>query len=116
MKLSDFFSKYRVLLLILFLLVFLTPIAFMVAERFNFGDAWGEWSSEEVQEMTGISPEGMKKIENLYDKAPFPDYSIPQSRVLSEEFAYLFSGLIGILIILGLFFLSMKISARRSKN
>lgn len=116
MKLSKFLKKYKVLLLSLIFLILLTPLAFKVAERFNSGDAWGEWSSDEVQKMTGISPEGMKKVENLYDKAPFRDYSLPEGLGISEEFAYLFSGVAGIIVILVLFFSAMKIFSRRTWN
>lgn len=114
MKLFEFLKKYRVLLLFLGFLVLLTPLAFKVAEHFNFGDAWGEWSSEVVEEMTGVTPEGMKKLEGIYDKAPLPDYSMPDKGIISGEVAYLLSGFAGIILIFILFFSAMKIFSRKS--
>ncbi len=113
MKLFEFLKKYRVLLLFLGFLVFLTPLVFKVAEHFNFGDAWGEWSSEVVEKMVGVTPEGMKKLEGLYDKAPLPDYSMPSQGFISGELAYLLSGLTGIILIFILFFSAMKVFSRK---
>lgn len=113
MRQFEFLKKYRVLLLFLGFLVFLTPLAFKVAEHFNFGDAWGEWSSKDIGEMSGITPEGMKKLEGIYDKAPLPDYSLPDKKIISGELAYLLSGLAGIILIFILFFGAMKVFSKK---
>ncbi len=110
---NGFISKYRGLIVLLLILITLTPLAHYTADRFGFGDAWGEWESEIVSEMTGVAPAGMKKLENLYKWAPLPDYS---SHWLSwEPVEYLASALIGSLLSFGVFYLIYRMMKNAKK-
>ncbi len=86
-----------------------TPIGLLAS-----GTAWGEWSKEELQNMFGKIPEGMAK--GFEFSSPFPDYTFPYLPV-SEVMGYLFSAIIGTIVILGIFklttFILMKDMKRR---
>lgn len=109
---NGFLKKYRGLIILLFILTFLTPLAFLVAEHFNFGDAWGEWESEALQKIVGFVPEGMKRQEGLREKSPMPDYSIPGMESFGA-LGYFISAIAGIIIIFVIFFLFYKLSLRK---
>lgn len=109
---KEFLKKYKKLLWLLLILILLTPAVYIVAERYNFGEAWGEWDSEMVKEMTGVQPKGMKDLEMLSEKAPLLDYSIPG---IHGPWGYFISGIIGTAILVGIFLITANIK-RRNKN
>jgi cobalt/nickel transport protein len=92
--------KNKRLIIGLLILIILTPIGIYLPERFNAGDAWGEWSVETVKEKLGFTPKGMKKDAELY-KAPIPDYSLSneESSLVKQSGYYILSGIIGVAII-----------------
>lgn len=112
MRLKELLKKYRGLIIFLCMLVILTPFAFIIAEHFNFGDAWGEWGAETLQEIAGFVPEGMKSHEGIYDKAPLPDYSAPGLES-KGVLVYFISGVTGVGVIFLIFFVSYKLFYRR---
>ncbi len=109
-----FISKYKGLIILLLILIIMTPAAYYIAERFEFGDAWGEWELEVVKEMTGVAPEGMKKLENLYKWAPLPDYS--SGGLLWGPIEYLVSAIIGVLLSFAVFYLIYRIDSINAKK
>jgi len=78
----------------------ITPIGIFLPVWFNAGDAWGEWSTETVDEKLGYVPEGMQEDADIWN-APMPDYSLgKENRTMGEQsLAYILSAIIGIGII-----------------
>jgi len=69
--------------------------------------AWAEWENEYYQEALGFIPKG---IENAFHvKALLPDYTVSG---MNDVVAYYLSGLIGIALIFGIFYLLGKKFAR----
>lgn len=107
-------KTYKKYLIFLGILIVLSPAGIWLPELFHAGDAWGEWSTETVQEKTGTVPEGMKKDAALYE-APIPDYSLGKEKGVfgSASGSYIVSGLVGTGIILLLTLGSIKLIARK---
>jgi hypothetical protein len=69
--------------------------------------AWAEWENEYYQEAIGFIPKG---IENAFRvKALIPDYTIEG---MNDIVAYYLSGILGIVLIFGFFYLLGKKVAR----
>ena len=74
-------------------LVIATPLG-LIAE----GDAWGEWSTEDISEMVGYTPAGMG---NGWEwEAFFPDYSIG---TMPDVAGYILSAVIGVALLVIIF-------------
>lgn len=74
-------------------LVIATPLG-LIAE----GDAWGEWSTEDLTEMVGYTPAGM---EGAWEwEAFFPDYSIG---AMPDVAGYILSAVIGVALLVIIF-------------
>jgi hypothetical protein len=100
-------------ILIFAIIIILTPLGIFLPDYFKAGDAWGEWSTEQVKEQTGSVPEGMKKDAELY-KAPIADYTLnEESSMAKQSFYYILSAIIGVGII---FILSFGLKKLVSKN
>ncbi|WP_432663559.1 cobalt transporter CbiM [Wukongibacter baidiensis] len=83
------YKKIRPLYLLIISLILLSPLGLLAT-----GTAWGEWSPEEIGELTGFIPRGM---ENGFSfNAVMPDYSIIG---ISELAAYILSALAGVVLI-----------------
>jgi hypothetical protein len=95
----------------LFVIALLTPLGILLPEKFNAGDAWGEWGIDRLEKLLGYVPEGLKKLTDLW-KAPIPDYSFGgegASRAV-QVVSYIVSGFLGIgACALVLFIISMLI-------
>ncbi len=95
-------------LVILAVLALLSPLGIILPEQFKAGDAWGEWSTETLQELVGFVPEKLKETAGLW-QAPIPDYNLGDetSSFTVQALSYVLSGAIGIVLcILVLFGLS----------
>ena len=69
--------------------------------------AWAEWENEYYQEALGFIPQG---IENAFHiKALAPDYTIEG---MNDILSYYLSGLLGVALIFGIFYLLGKKFAR----
>jgi len=80
----------RFMLLIVIMAV-LSPLG-LIAE----GTAWGEWGTEELQEMLGFVPQGVHSA-GIWWKAVMPDYTI---EALGQDFpasalAYIIAAVVG---------------------
>ena len=91
-------SRVKGLYVLIGILVIATPLGLLAT-----GTAWGEWGTEEVKNLVGFIPDGMKNGFNF--TAPMPDYGLEG---LKEYAAYILSALVGVLII----FLIIKIWTR----
>lgn len=64
----------------------------------QFGDAWGEWSAEDLSQMIGYTPAGM---ENGFEwTALMPDYTLEG---LPDVAAYILSAIIGVALLIIIF-------------
>ena len=61
----------KIFLLILGVLVVLAPLGLLAQ-----GTAYGEWSTDDIQQMLGYIPAGLNQLSSLWN-APLPDYGLP---------------------------------------
>ncbi len=83
-------------LIFLFVVAILTPLGLLAN-----GDAWGEWSPDTLKHLVGIIPYGIRKFSSLWN-APFSDYSV---RGLNDTAGYIVSALVGVILLVGIFYL-----------
>ena len=96
-------------------LIFLSPLGLMLPAHFKAGSAWGEWSADEMQKLVGYAPAGLQKLSELW-KAPMPDYAFKgweEKGLAHLSVAYIFSALIGIVVIVGLTMIIGKLLAKK---
>ncbi|MCC6345820.1 MAG: PDGLE domain-containing protein [Nitrospirales bacterium] len=94
----------------------LSPLGIFLPLWFKAGDAWGEWSADTLKELLGYVPEGLEKYAELW-KAPLPDYSFngESSPLALQSFAYIVSGVLGILFVGMAVFLIARFLSRHGK-
>jgi cobalt/nickel transport protein len=90
--------EYRAFWIALLLLAVATPLGLLLPELMKAGGAWGEWGLEEVREMVGYVPAGMRKLSDLW-KAPIPEYAPPgqeEAPIVYRSLSYILAALLGI--------------------
>ncbi|NIM69773.1 MAG: cobalamin biosynthesis protein, partial [Xanthomonadales bacterium] len=88
----------RRLWIIVLALAVLSPLGLWLPERLGAGDAWGEWSAEDLGRHIGFIPRGLARIADLW-KAPIPDYGPPGwegKSVVFQSLAYVVSAVVGL--------------------
>lgn len=93
-------SKFqKKLMVILIVLAVISPIGIYLPVKFNAEDAWGEWSTETIQELVGFVPEKMKETADLW-QAPIPDYNLgdEKSSFTVQALSYILSAAVGIVL------------------
>jgi cobalt/nickel transport system permease protein len=111
-------AKPARVLVALALLIFACPIGLILPEVFKAGDAWGEWSPEEIGKAVGYIPKGLKKLSELWS-APLPDYTIKaiESRGLAGlSLAYAISAMVGVAVCGVVLFFVGRLLLRRRAN
>jgi cobalt/nickel transport protein len=107
--------NYRKLWIGIAILVLLAPLGLMLPELFHAGGAWGEWGVDEIKEIAGYVPEGLKRLSELWS-APFSDYAFKGwHKGIKSYVAYTVSGLLGVVVVVGCAFLFAKIIKRGEK-
>ncbi len=102
-------KRYKVFALVLLILAVLSPIGIFLPEKFQAGDAWGEWSPDDLSQKIGYTPEGMGKLASLY-QAPLPDYSAGD---LNPYVSYILNAILGVILVGGIiYFIGKAISSR----
>jgi cobalt/nickel transport system permease protein/cobalt/nickel transport protein len=98
------------LLIAFVILILLVPVGLLAA-----GTAYGEWSTEELQQLVGFVPEGLGRLSELWHP-PLPDYAVPGSpdTFLASSLAYYLSAIIGAIIGGGALFLIGKALTRNA--
>jgi len=94
------FREYRKFLVALIVMALLSPLGLYLPRILKAGSAWGEWGVDEIREMVGYEPQGMKKTAEVW-KAPMPDYAIPgqeNAPLPRLSLFYILSGFLGILL------------------
>lgn len=101
--------------IILVLLAVLAPLGLWLPARLGAGDAWGEWSPDDLGEQVGFVPRGLARIADLW-KAPAPDYAPPgweEKSLAHQGAAYVLSALVGLCITAALIYALGRWLARR---
>jgi cobalt/nickel transport protein len=110
-------KPYKKYLIFLGILAILSPIGIILPEYFKAGEAWGEWSTETVQQETGLELSGMQKDAAMY-KAPIPDYNLEKEDDSLSRLSlnYIMSAFAGIAIILLITFgITKLVSGKKSQ-
>ncbi len=89
-------KHYKRVLIPLAALFILCPLGLLAS-----GTAWGEWGTEELEDLLGYIPQGLARLANINHLAFLPDYSLTR---LSEGFGgqaagYYLSAIVGIVVI-----------------
>lgn len=105
-------KRYKKVLVPFAVLILLTPLGLLAT-----GTAFGEWSLEEIRQQLGYVPKGLAAMGDRWQSL-FPDYSFPAlgGGTLGSVTGYLLSAVIGILLILGLIFISSKLIVKEPKG
>lgn len=92
-------SKFRKLWTGVAILVLLTPLGLMLPRFFGAGGAWGEWGTDEIKDLIGYIPEGLRRLSKMWS-APLPDYA-PSGwdKGMKSYLSYFLSGLAGAVIV-----------------
>ncbi|SEM68209.1 cobalt/nickel transport protein [Syntrophus gentianae] len=100
----------------LIVLAFLSPLGIILPEKFQAGDAWGEWGTDTLQQLLGYVPAGLQRYAEIW-KAPIPDYNFwgEGASLGMQIVAYVISGLLGILLTASVIYLLSKGIFRRAR-
>ncbi|MBF0517217.1 MAG: cobalamin biosynthesis protein [Nitrospirae bacterium] len=90
----------RKLWIALTVMAMMVPLGIVLPQIFGAGGAWGEWSSETINQMLGYLPEGMRHYAGLWS-APVGDYSVVAegANTSVKSFSYIVSAFIGSVIV-----------------
>jgi cobalt/nickel transport protein len=98
------------------ILALLAPIGLVLPAYFKAGAAWGEWAPEEIRDFLEYVPEGLKKFATVWNSL-MPDYTFKgwEGKSLAElGVAYIISGVVGIVAIVGIIFLIGKVIGKNN--
>lgn len=97
------------------ILAIISPIGLYLPDQLKAGAAWGEWGSDEIQELIGYIPSGLQKLSTVWNAA-LPDYAFKgwEDKGLGHlSIAYIVSAIIGIALCVGGAWLLGKLLARK---
>jgi hypothetical protein len=123
LRITDYMAQYKGMTIVkklwiaIGILALLSPLGVILPRWLGAEGAWGEWSADEIERLSGFIPDGMKRLTDLW-KAPLPDYTVPgQGRgLLGESVGYLLTGLIGIALTAGAMYVLAKMLTRKNKT
>ncbi len=97
----------------LIIMAILSPIGIILPEKFNAGDAWGEWGTDTIEKLLGYVPEGLKRLSDIW-KAPIPDYNLGGENASFgvQAVSYVISGILGIAFVGGAVYLISRLLIR----
>ena len=100
----------------LFVMALLTPLGIVLPQIFNAGTAWGEWGVDKLEQLLGYTPQGLKKLSDLW-KAPVPNYNFGgrEASTMLQIISYLASGVLGVLAVALVVFLITRFMAKNDK-
>lgn len=104
------FTTLNVLVIALAVLVVCVPIGLIAT-----GTAFGEWGSDELEEMNGYVPTGLQSLSDVWS-APIPDYDLPgeHDSLPSQAPGYYISAIIGVLVCAGIAYGLGKVAIKRN--
>ena len=100
----------------LLIMALLTPLGILLQEKFNAGQAWGEWGIDKLEKLLGYVPEGLKELADFW-KAPIPDYNFggEGASMALQAISYIASGLLGIGVCAFAVFIISRFMAKHGK-
>jgi len=100
----------------LLIMALLTPLGILLPEKFNAGQAWGEWGIDKLEKLLGYVPEGLKELADFW-KAPIPDYNFggEGASMALQAISYIASGLLGIGVCAFAVFIISRFMAKHGK-
>jgi hypothetical protein len=99
------------------ILILLSPLGLILPDHFKAGSAWGEWGADEIHQLVGYVPHGLRKISALW-KAPIPDYAFKgweEKGLIPLSLAYIVSGILGSLAVVLIVQLMGKLLVRKGE-
>lgn len=84
----------------LIIMALLSPVGLIVPEKFNAGEAWGEWGTAALEKLIGYVPEGLRQYADFW-KAPIADYRLGGEDASTglQALWYIISGLLGMVAV-----------------
>ena len=100
----------------LLVMALLTPLGIILPRLFDAGAAWGEWSVNKLEQLLGYTPQGLKKLSDLW-KAPLPNYNFGgnDTSMTLQMISYIASGVLGVLAVGLVVFLIAKLTTKHDK-
>ncbi|MBX7243966.1 MAG: cobalt transporter CbiM [Candidatus Sumerlaeaceae bacterium] len=98
--------------------VLLVPVGIFLPHYFGAGDAWGEWSPEDLAKEARMAepPAGLAKNADLWNP-PVPDYAFsPTESKAVESVQYIVAAIAGVILISLVFLLLGRLQRRRLGN
>ncbi|MBP2133229.1 hypothetical protein J2128_001150 [Methanomicrobium sp. W14] len=105
----EFSRTFKVLFVCLIVLVIIVPIGLIAT-----GTAYGEWGSDELEEMVGYIPSGFAQIADVWS-APLPDYDFSggdHETLATQAPGYYISAIIGVILTFGILFIAGRAMAK----
>ena len=98
----------------LIIMALLSPLGIILPQKFNSGDAWGEWGADALEKILGYVPDGLKRLSDIW-KAPIADYNLGgENASLSVQiFSYIISGILGIALVGGIVYVISRLLAKK---
>jgi len=105
-------SKFKKLWIGIGILILLAPAGLILPRLFRSGGAWGEWGPDEVKEIAGYLPEGLRKLCDLWS-APVSNYGFAGwDKGLKFYIGYILAGLLGVAVVIAVAYILGKILKR----
>ena len=100
----------------LLVMALLTPLGIILPRIFDAGAAWGEWGVDKLEQLLGYTPQGLKKLSNLW-KAPVPNYNFggKDASMTLQILSYLASGVLGVAAVGLVVYLITKFTTKHDK-
>lgn len=91
------FKQYKKLWIPLIVLIIISPLGTLAT-----GTAFGEWGSDELQQLLGYVPQGLEKMSDLWKHVLLPDYSVPGApdTFMATAGGYILSAVVGVALVL----------------
>ncbi|MBI5211776.1 MAG: cobalamin biosynthesis protein [Nitrospirae bacterium] len=98
----------------LIIMALLSPLGIILPQKFNAGDAWGEWGTDTLEKFLGYVPEGLKKMADIW-KAPIADYNLGDENAsfIVQIVSYIISGILGITLVGGVVYLITRLLVKK---
>jgi cobalt/nickel transport system permease protein len=99
-------------------LLLLVPLGLYLPSKLGAGAAWGEWGGDELTEVAGFVPSGLRRLGTVWH-APLPDYGPPGQNdmgLFGSGAWYLVSGVVGAALVAALLLAARRILARKESD
>ncbi len=105
-------STFKKLWIGIGILILLSPLGLILPKLFGAGDSWGEWEVDQIKDLVGYIPEGLKRLSTLWS-APVADYAFSGwDKGVKSLVGYILSGTLGVVIVVAVAYIFGKILKR----